>query len=110
MYPYYYFSRHYQIADKIKPLYLTHYVCYLTSIHNKTRVVQHIFLHSRTGTTAGTYCSLWSVIVQNLFVWGFFKFVWWLAGEQYFDHRDHYPEPTQYSNIDPNVPERLLRP
>ena len=35
---YYYFSRHYQIAVKIKPLYLTHYACYLTS--NTTRVVQ----------------------------------------------------------------------
>jgi hypothetical protein len=35
---YYYFSRHYHIAVKIKPLYLTHYACYLTS--NTTRVVQ----------------------------------------------------------------------
>ena len=35
---YYYFSRHYQNAVKIKPLYLTHYACYLTS--NTTRVVQ----------------------------------------------------------------------
>ena len=39
---YYYFSRHYsghyQIAVKIKPLYLTYYTCYLTS--NTTRVVQ----------------------------------------------------------------------
>jgi hypothetical protein len=35
---YYYFSRHYQIAVKIKPLYLTHYAFYLTS--NTTRVVQ----------------------------------------------------------------------
>ena len=33
---YYYFSRHYQIAVKIKPLYLTHYTYYLTS--NTTRV------------------------------------------------------------------------
>jgi hypothetical protein len=32
------FSRHYQIALKIKPLYLTHYAYYLTS--NTTRVVQ----------------------------------------------------------------------
>jgi hypothetical protein len=39
-YPYYYFSRHYQIAVKIKPLYLTHYTYYLT--FNTTRVVsQH---------------------------------------------------------------------
>jgi hypothetical protein len=30
-YPYYYFSRHYQIAAKIKPLYFIHYACYLTS-------------------------------------------------------------------------------
>jgi hypothetical protein len=37
-YPYYYFSRHYQIALKIKPLYLTRNNCYLTS--NTTRVVQ----------------------------------------------------------------------
>jgi hypothetical protein len=29
----------YQNAVKIKPLYLTHYACYLTS--NTTRVVQH---------------------------------------------------------------------
>jgi hypothetical protein len=35
---YYYFSRHYQIAVKIKLLYLTHYACYLTS--NTTRVVR----------------------------------------------------------------------
>jgi hypothetical protein len=33
-----YFSRHYQIAVKIKPLYLTHNTRYLTS--NMTRVVQ----------------------------------------------------------------------
>jgi hypothetical protein len=31
-------SRHYQIALKIKPLYLTHNTCYMTS--NTTRVVQ----------------------------------------------------------------------
>jgi hypothetical protein len=35
---YYYFSRHYQIAVKIKPLYLTNNTRYLTS--NTTRVVQ----------------------------------------------------------------------
>jgi hypothetical protein len=35
---YYHFSRHYQIAVKIKSLYLTHYAYYLTS--NTTRVVQ----------------------------------------------------------------------
>ena len=39
----------------------------------------YILLHSRTGTNAGTYCSLWRVTIQNLFVWGFFKFVWWQA-------------------------------
>ena len=39
---YYYFSRHYQIAVKIKPLYLTHYTCYLTS--NTTRVVQQHYI------------------------------------------------------------------
>jgi hypothetical protein len=38
-YPYYYFSRYYQIELKIKPLYLTHYICYLTS--NTARFVQH---------------------------------------------------------------------
>ena len=38
----------YQIAAKIKPLYLTHYTCYLTS--NTTRVVQqyYIFILSST--------------------------------------------------------------
>ena len=35
---YYYFSCHYQIALKIKPLYLTYHTSYLTS--NTTRVVQ----------------------------------------------------------------------
>ena len=39
---YYYFSHHYQIAVKIKPLYLTHYVCYLT--FNTTRVVQQHYI------------------------------------------------------------------
>ena len=45
---YYYFSRHYQIAVKIKPLYLTHYTYYLT--YNTTRVVQrhYIFMLIRT--------------------------------------------------------------
>jgi hypothetical protein len=38
--PYYYFSRHYQIAVKIRPLYLTHYVYYLTS--NTTGVASNI--------------------------------------------------------------------
>ena len=33
-------------------------------------------LHSRTGPNAGTYCPLRGVTIQNLFVWGFFKFVW----------------------------------
>ena len=27
--------------------------------------------------------------IQNLSVWGIFKFVWWRASEQYFNHRDH---------------------
>ena len=39
---YYYFLRHYQIAVKIKPLYLTHSSCYLTS--NTTRVVQQHYI------------------------------------------------------------------
>jgi hypothetical protein len=34
----YYFSRHYQIAAKIKPLYLIHNTCYMTS--NTTKVVR----------------------------------------------------------------------
>ena len=38
---YYYFSRHFQIAVKIKPLYLTNNSCYLTS--NTTRVVQQYY-------------------------------------------------------------------
>ena len=29
-----------------------------------------MFLHGRTGTTTGTYCSLWVVTIQNLSVWG----------------------------------------
>jgi hypothetical protein len=48
-----------------------------------------ISIDSKTGTNAGTYCSLWGVTIQNLFVWEFFKFVWWQAGKQYFYHRDH---------------------
>ena len=104
-----------RLQSKIKPLYLIHYARYLTS--NTTRVVQHfytdwykVFLHSRTGTITGTYCSLWEVIIQNLFVWGFFKFVWWRVRERYFDHRDHCSEPTLRSDMDPSMPERLLRP
>ena len=50
--------------------------------------------NSKTGTNAGTYCSLWGVTIQNLFVWGIFKFVWWRAKEQYFHHRDHCTEPS----------------
>jgi hypothetical protein len=50
------------------------------------------------------------VTIQNLFVWGFFKFVWWRAEEQYFDYRDNCPELTLRSDLDPNVPEHLLRP
>jgi hypothetical protein len=50
------------------------------------------------------------VTIQNLVVWEIFKFVWWWAVEQYFDHQDHCSEPTLRSNIDPNMPEHLLRP
>ena len=49
------------------------------------------------------------VTIQNLVVWEIFKFVWWWAVEQYFDHQDHCSEPTLRSNIDPNMPEHLLR-
>ena len=48
MCPYYYFSRHYQIAVKIKLLYLTHYAYYLTS--NTTRVLQHDQISILTST------------------------------------------------------------
>ena len=41
---------------------------------------------------------------------GIFKVVWWRASEQYLHHRDHCTEPTLRSNIDPNIPQRLLRP
>ena len=43
-----------------------------------------IFLLSRTETNGGTYCSLWGVTIQNLFVWEFFKFVWWPAHKRVF--------------------------
>jgi hypothetical protein len=68
--------RTYQIAVKIKPLYLKHDTYYLT--YNTTRVVhQHyIFmlirtknLNSITGTFTGTSYSHWGVTIQNLFVW-----------------------------------------
>jgi hypothetical protein len=59
---------------------------------------------------AGTYFSLWGVTIQNLFVWGVFKFVWWRAKKTVFYHWDHCTEPTLRSDMDPNVPERLLRP
>ena len=96
-----------EIADKIKPLYLTPYAYYLTS--KTTRVVQ-LFSHSRTGTITGTYFSLSGVTIQNLSKCGFFQFVWWRAREQYFNNRDHCLKPTLRSDMDPNVPERLLRP
>jgi hypothetical protein len=50
------------------------------------------------------------VTIQNLFVWGFFKFVWWRASEQYFHDRDHCTTPPLRSDMDPNVPQCLLRP
>jgi hypothetical protein len=50
------------------------------------------------------------VIIQNILGWEFFKFVWWWAKEQYFDLRDHCTTPTLRSDMDPNMPERLLRP
>ena len=40
----------------------------------------------------------------------FFKFVRWWAREQYFHHRDQCTKPSLRSDMDPNVPERLLRP
>jgi hypothetical protein len=49
-----------------------------------TKMYIYIYLHGKTGTNAGTYCSLWGATIQNMFVWGFFKFVWWRAIEQYF--------------------------
>jgi hypothetical protein len=50
------------------------------------------------------------VTIQNLFVWGIFKSVWWRASEQYFYPRDDCTEPTLRSDMDPNMPEHLLRP
>ena len=41
---------------------------------------------------------------------GIFKFVWWRAGEQYFHHQDHCTTTTLRSDMDPNMPEHLLRP
>jgi hypothetical protein len=67
-----YFSRHYQIVVKIKPLYLTHYTYYLT--FNTTRVVKQQLilvilvlniLHNITGTFTGTYCSLWESLYKT---------------------------------------------
>ena len=41
VYTYYYFSSHYQITVKIKPLYLTHYTYYMTSstIRGRTKIL-----------------------------------------------------------------------
>jgi hypothetical protein len=50
------------------------------------------------------------VTIQNLFVWGFFKFVWWRERKQYFYDRDQCTKPPLRSDMDPNVPERLVRP
>ena len=50
--------------------------------------------------------------IQNLFLWGFFKFVWWRATEQYFNHRDRCTSPTLRSNIDQlaGIEDFFLRP
>jgi hypothetical protein len=50
------------------------------------------------------------VTIQNLILWGFFRFVWEQAIKQYFDHRDQCTEPTLMSDMDPSMPERFLRP
>jgi hypothetical protein len=49
------------------------------------------------------------VTIQNLFLWGVFKFVLWWVLEEYFDHRDRCTTPPLRSDMDPNMPERLLR-
>ena len=47
---------------------------------------------------------------KTSFVWEIFKFVWWRAKEQYFHDRDQRTKPPLRPDMDPNVPERLLRP
>jgi hypothetical protein len=49
-------------------------------------------------------------LYKNFFYEDIFKFVWWRGMEQYFDNRDQCTTPTLRSDMDPNVPERLLRP
>ena len=39
-----------------------------------------------------------------------FKFVWLRASKQYFNNQDHSTEGVLLSDIDPNMPKRLLRP
>ena len=41
------------------------------------------------------------VIIQNLFVWGFLKFVWWRASKQYFYHGDYCSSAILRSDMDP---------
>ena len=48
--------------------------------------------------------------MENLNVWGVFKFVLWRGSEQYFHHWDHSSTPILRSDMYPNMPERLLRP
>ena len=89
---YYYFSRHYQIADKIKSLYLKHYAYFLTS--NTTRVVQHYFYIAELVQILVLTAHYGESPYKTCLYGDFLKLVWWRAREQYFDHRDHCPEPT----------------
>ena len=70
-----------------------------------------MILHTRASTNASTYCSLWESPYKT-YMYGEFLNLYG-GGQQnriFFYHQNQCTEPPLRSDMDPNMPERLLRP